>query len=152
MGCDIHPYLEIKHKGKWIYAGQPAGERNYLLFGRLSGVRGDDERYFPELYGELDQYEFTDDVLKEWTSWGNDGHSHTLITYEQMLEWIEEEGLDENITWDDLTQAEKQHGEEARYKLSRKCMYFARSWLKVMRTLIDSGVAEDARIIAWYDN
>ena len=40
MGCDIHPYLEVKFKGqRWAEIGSIDPGRDYSLFGYMAGVR-----------------------------------------------------------------------------------------------------------------
>ena len=41
MGCDIHLKVEVKSRGKWLLFNQPYVNRNYELFEKMAGVRGD---------------------------------------------------------------------------------------------------------------
>lgn len=41
MGCDIHAFLEIKVNDEWLYYGQVDFDRNYEMFGKVAGVRGE---------------------------------------------------------------------------------------------------------------
>lgn len=43
MGCDIHCFVEVeKADGGWVLMDHPLVERNYLLFGRIAGIRDKD--------------------------------------------------------------------------------------------------------------
>lgn len=47
MGCDIHAYVEYTTDGKyWRNLTANAGERNYVMFGVLAGVRVSEEQLF----------------------------------------------------------------------------------------------------------
>jgi hypothetical protein len=47
MGCDIHPYVEIKIKGVWhLYRAESKHGRSYLLFGIMAGVRAPEVKLF----------------------------------------------------------------------------------------------------------
>ena len=39
MGCDIHPVVEVKIKGRWEKYCELEVGRDYVLFGKLAGVR-----------------------------------------------------------------------------------------------------------------
>lgn len=41
MGCDIHFHVEVKINGRWEHYAAPNVWRNYTLFEKLAGVRGD---------------------------------------------------------------------------------------------------------------
>jgi hypothetical protein len=43
MGCDISLHIEIKVAGKWEHWSAPYVGRDYALFERMAGVRGDAE-------------------------------------------------------------------------------------------------------------
>lgn len=40
MGCDIHAHLEVKMEGKWEHYSDVHIRRNYALFEKMAGVRG----------------------------------------------------------------------------------------------------------------
>lgn len=106
MGCDIHPILERRWKDertgktKWVgikeygytYADvwiggkeiaknylvrDRAKERNYELFAKLAGVRGEgpDPRGMPDDISDMGR------MLMD--QWGGDGHSHSWCTAEE---------------------------------------------------------------------
>ncbi len=39
MGCNSHPYIEVKKDDKWEYFKECEESRNYLLYSFLAGVR-----------------------------------------------------------------------------------------------------------------
>jgi hypothetical protein len=41
MGCNIHAHIEVKISGQWHHYSCPPIQRNYRLFARICGVRGD---------------------------------------------------------------------------------------------------------------
>lgn len=43
MGCDIHCFVEAKVDNKWLLMDHPFVKRHYTLFGRIAGVRDEDQ-------------------------------------------------------------------------------------------------------------
>ncbi len=43
MGCDIHSHVEVKIAGQWHHYSTPPLQRDYTLFERICGVRGEPE-------------------------------------------------------------------------------------------------------------
>ena len=41
MGCDIHLHTEVKINGGWYHYSCPNVPRNYRMFEKMAGVRGD---------------------------------------------------------------------------------------------------------------
>src|SRR6266853_264838 len=92
MGCDIHPHIEVKIKGKWYHYSIPLLGRNYQLFTRICGVRGyegvipiDQPRGLPSDLSEITRIEVDYD--------GPDGHSHTWLNRQELndlIKWHEE--------------------------------------------------------------
>ncbi len=85
MGCDCHSHVEIQVNNKWVYAGQISISRNYALFGVLAGVRNEDitcvsgkEKGLPKEVSKPMSI-FSED-------YGRDGHSHSYLDYNEMLE------------------------------------------------------------------
>lgn len=94
MGCDIHLFVEVRKNGKWAMAkNAPSGPvdewdayysgRDYVLFGKLAGVRRQGIEGFSEPKGT------PPDVSKEVQiaidQWGVDGHSHNYFTLEELM-------------------------------------------------------------------
>jgi hypothetical protein len=42
MGCNIHLHIEIKIEGQWEHYGCPFMPRDYVLYGKMAGVRAED--------------------------------------------------------------------------------------------------------------
>lgn len=87
MGCDIHMILErkasIKGQDKWVGIETISSNlvnRNYDFFGALAGVRRDTDkspRGIPEDASDLSVFKSTE--------YGEDGHSHSWGTAEEVL-------------------------------------------------------------------
>lgn len=110
MGCDIHLFVEVRRKGKW----QPAGRlvknewydqkekaschnlkyvrekfydgRYYWLFGILAGVRSNAFEPIVEPRGVPD--DASKEVRYQIDGWGSDGHTHSWLTLEDILEYM----------------------------------------------------------------
>jgi len=103
MGCDIHMVLERKMGDRWIgvrdvehfqnyrydeetkswkreFIWCRARQRNYDLFAKLAGVRGDgpDAKGMPGDASEL--------AVAMSEQWGGDGHSHSYCLLQEFLE------------------------------------------------------------------
>lgn len=133
MGCDIHPYMEIKVNNKWVFIGGVIAGRNYRMFGMLSGVR-DNSIFEDGFFQKLQEIpkgvskEMLDAGLCELNDKNGDYHSFTLVAYPMMQKFVKQ------------------------MKNRRLPIYYARSWYLMMQQIIASGFAEDARVILWYDN
>lgn len=83
MGCDIHLYVEKKHKDKWVMVHEVRGEgrqRNYRRFASIAGVRGDG----PEPKGlPLD---VSESVSMHADDWDGDGHSHSWLPMAEAIQ------------------------------------------------------------------
>ena len=126
IGADIHPYMEIKINGVWTFIDPVTGDRNYELFGFLSGVRGRDEPYhaFEHRSGRNPPEDASSMLKRYWTE-DEYEHSHTVVYYDALKKFIEE------------------YPEESSY---------TKDWLKMMEFFGDEGIAQDARVLLWYDN
>ncbi len=77
MGCDIHLHVEIKVKGKWKHYNHPRIERDYRLFSKMAGVRGDEEAIsLPR--GLPSDISFTTKFDCDYD--GSNGHSHSWLS------------------------------------------------------------------------
>lgn len=93
MGCDIHAFIEVKVKDKWITYSKPQIKRWYKLFTKIAGVRraeGDNEFSiipFCELPEDLSE------AVKIEYEWGEeDYHNAGFLNKKQikeMCEWAE---------------------------------------------------------------
>lgn len=160
MGCDIHIVLEKKHKGKWIgveeykhrtgwlatksedgalswehkYIWDNARNRNYDLFARLAGVRGEgpDPKGLPEDVSDLAQ------MLSDEE--GTDGHSHSWCALPEAVEhYMASQGDPENVF---LREGDPR--KEKPYEF-----FFG---LAFWDDEIGSDKPSDFRIVFWFDN
>lgn len=83
MGCDIHSYIEYKKNGQWKSESCYIG-RDYALFGLLAGVRGVSIKPIAEERGLPP--DVTKRVQQQSNAWDGDGHSHSYVTLEELLE------------------------------------------------------------------
>ena len=90
MGCDIHIHAEVKINGKWEHYDQPDCDRDYQLFERMAGVRGDVKnaiskpRGLPKNATRLTKFDAK--------NWDGDGHSHSWLSAKEisaLAEWEE---------------------------------------------------------------
>lgn len=112
MGCDIHMYVEKKHKGKWInidywklddyYENKPGdykfeivemyGDRNYRLFAVLADVRNySNNKPISEPKGFPDDASWI--VKEEYERWIGDGHSHSYLTLSELKKHAKENNV-----------------------------------------------------------
>lgn len=87
MATDIWIHVEYKSRktGKWTYAYEADGDRNYKLFGILAGTRGDcrplyDPRGLPS--------DISDKAKKEYEDWGADAHTPSWLTTQELKECL----------------------------------------------------------------
>ena len=138
MGCDIHAYFEIKVNGKWLLYDQPNIERNYQLFSKMAGVRGDEDplsvpKGFPTDASEV--------VTLEYNWWGTDGHTHSWFNADEIskiIKYHESIVPKENLfrvsfeQWFYLYGNEWEHFRESRSEYPEEI--------------------EDIRLVFWFDN
>lgn len=103
MGCDIHIYREKMINGCWISADtwkpskydkdefihdEVGGGRNYALFYCLARVRqnGCGNKFSFEPRGM--PLAFSDEVLRVYERWGEDGHSHSFLYLHELEELL----------------------------------------------------------------
>lgn len=159
MGCDIHPFLEAKFGGKWMCLGSLISHRNYGLFGKLSGVRREEEKQFFDLVSKLPSG-VSKEIRDEFDDWGSDAHSLTVCSHEDLQRFC---------SMHRPTLSKKEFEEMSKARSNKKLLDkildademkwqkwwgsagYCVEWLEMMGKLIEAG-AEDARVILWYDN
>lgn len=89
MGCDIHLFVECKQKNIWktntkilVYDW-----RNYVLFALLANVRNGDHNFKPISNPRGLPKDVTQKVQAQAVSWGADGHSHSFLTLQEILNY-----------------------------------------------------------------
>ena len=158
MGCDIHSFAEVRKKGVWRTVGgvfptdffNPDNEkvkgfsrcpftvRSYAMFSWLAGVRHARQRpVFSQPRGlPLD---VSWELREENESWGPDGHSHSWLALDELLEV----DYKKTITFTD-------YNEEKSMTLKEYLgqAYFDR--LNILEPLADD--PHDIRLVFWFDN
>ena len=82
MGADIHPFLEVKVCGKWRFIPLSLqSDRDYELFGMLSGVRGEGPP-FARVLKDLEK-DASEEVRQAWDG-GEWGHTPTIVSCEDI--------------------------------------------------------------------
>ena len=134
MGCDIHVHTEVKINGVWHHYSIPRVRRNYMLFGKMAGVRNRTVDPISLPKGLPEDATF----LTEFDSnrYGSDGHSHSWLSSEevnQLSEWwlrIFTENLSEDFGW-----------------------FFGNSWAGFIKYREEyRPEIEDFRFVFWFDN
>lgn len=90
MGCDIHLHTEVKLNGRWEHYSTPLIKRDYELFAKMAGVRGE-ETPISKAKGLPDDMNY----LTNFDAIRCDGyaHSHSWLNAEEiaaLIYWIEE--------------------------------------------------------------
>lgn len=87
MGCDVHAVFEVKVDDKWEYYSSPRIQRNYNLFEKMAGVRGDVANAISPPRGLPDDISVITKI--EANHYGVDGHSHSWLSREEFKELYE---------------------------------------------------------------
>ena len=93
MGCDIHAHAEIKINGRWEHYDQPEFDRDYALFEKMAGVRGNIANAIASPRGLPD--DATSSTRFDSDNWDSDGHSHSWLSSKEiheLAEWEEKRG------------------------------------------------------------
>ena len=89
MGCDIHMCIEVRSFEKWsaaILSEATYDVRNYILFSWLAGVRNYHEKEIVPLAAPHGlPPDLSAAVRDEFEDLGNEGHSHSWLTAEEVL-------------------------------------------------------------------
>ena len=99
MGCDIHLHQEVKINGKWEHYGIADVTRNYQLFAKMAGVRGDEApiaepRGYPVDVTNVTQFDAA--------RWASDSHTPSWLDAEEitkLFEWMKEPGETRPREW-----------------------------------------------------
>lgn len=82
MGCDIHAHIEIKVNGEWKHYHAPDFERDYAMFDRMAGVRGDGENMIVAPKGLPDDLSVITQICRE--DWGADAHTESWFNVREL--------------------------------------------------------------------
>lgn len=137
MGCDIHLHTEVKINGKWEHYSVPDVPRNYKLFEKMAGVRGDIREAIAEPRGMPN--DATVVTRFDCKHEEPDGHSHSWLNADEigsLARWIREQKFGENVTDADFFG-----------------WIFGMSWYGWLEFKEDRppGI-EDIRFVFWFDN
>lgn len=102
MGCDIHMHVEVRLRASdatWHHWSAPTVRRNYALFAKMAGVRGDEDPIAQPRGLPRDA-----SVVTAWASelYGEDGHTHSYLTnveIEELRVWWQREHSRDYGTW-----------------------------------------------------
>lgn len=138
MGCDVHIHAEVKIKGKWHHYDQPDCHRDYALFERMAGVRGDVKEAIAPPRGLPDDATEMTRFCCDYE--GGDGHSHS---------WLSAVEIDELEQWDSAREIQPRSviGPEWDRFLFGNCYSDFNRSPEENRAGI-----EDVRFIFWFDN
>lgn len=134
MGCDIHVHAEIKIDEIWHHYSSPDVERNYELFEKMAGVRGDLENAIIKPRGVPRDITFL--TLLDFERWDYDMHSASWFGVEEIKE-LEE--------WFEST----------RYEIPQRWLehhfgyLFGNAWRPKKYPTFE---IEDVRFVFWFDN
>lgn len=82
MGSDVHAFLEVKVEGQWHHFGEIGISRNYEIFERMAGVRGEESKALVPPRG------FPKDASRvtrlHHAQWGSAGHTHSWLDVREM--------------------------------------------------------------------
>ena len=91
MGCDIHALIEARETSgrfaRWVCSGEPSLDRNYFIFGVLSGDCGrrrGDAKPIQSGRGLPDKWDMSEAARALLTGDNPDLHSHGYVTLAEM--------------------------------------------------------------------
>lgn len=128
MGCDIHPHIEVKVKGKWLHYSCPLIDRWYALFEKIAGVRGDVRNALAPPRGLPSDISEVTRIC--WTDEG--GHTPT---------WLSSNEIEELCRWTDF------FGEWRGQWQHKHLGYLCGNGFTYRPDGID-----DVRLVCWFDN
>ena len=148
MGCDIHLHIEVKIDGIWHHYGAPSIDRNYRLFEKIAGVRGDITNAISPPKGfPVDATTLTNIVYQNEEC---DAHSVSWLGVEEIMkleDWLKSIPRKES---DSYAKYDLEHG------ILR--MYLGGSSFTGWKRYPEDGsplspaMVEDVRFIFWFDN
>lgn len=93
MGCDIHMFVEAQNsRGKWVLVDHPDVNRNYDLFEKMAGVRGDTFNAIAQPRGLPENV--SDGTKMHYDYEGEDAHTESYLNLpeiKQLEKWIEKQ-------------------------------------------------------------
>lgn len=168
MGCDIHLFVERKVDGKWIsadkwtpYPYREEGDvkqfwvayddrfyrdRNYDLFGMLANVRNGvwGDGFNPIAAPKGLPCDVSPEVKREYSDWGEDGHSHSWLTLAELKAYDWEGQKTIHRGWVDAEQFQvfEAAGKPKSYSASVSGMSVRHISNDLMREVIQAGISQ----------
>ena len=87
MGADCHCHIEVKIDNKWEHYSVPNIQRNYTIFEKMAGVRGDVANAISPPRGLPKDISLITKIDAD--NWGEDTHSHSWLSSEEFKELYE---------------------------------------------------------------
>ena len=85
MGCDIHAFVEFKSGDEWNFYTEIDISRNYDLFEKIAGVRGNiDNALFPTGCLPGLPLDVSRTTYLHSINWGDDGHTHSCLYFDKL--------------------------------------------------------------------
>lgn len=160
MGCDIHCYIEYREKdsGRWRdFGGRINPGRNYAVFERMAGVRGDTAMFEPRGLPENISHASQNDSRLYIT---NDGAGDDECSKENADRWIKsgcsklvDEKWVTNPDWHShswLTAQELESAVDAAQDKYGQSAQEYRAIIAAMRCFEELGYV--SRVVFWFDN
>ena len=135
MGSDIHLHIEMKVDGKWEHYGCPKVDRDYRLFEKMAGVRGNIENAIHEPKGLPKDIS----ILTELDYNGYESYWHSAS-------WLDIKEVKELRQWLD-SRGGYMNGYDLEHNIL-KTYLFSNS----LTCLDEFDSIEDMRLVFWFDN
>lgn len=87
MGADCHCHIEVKIDNKWEHYSVPNIQRNYTIFEKMAGVRGDVANAISPPRGLPKDISLITKIDAD--NYGVGGHSHSWLSSEEFKELYE---------------------------------------------------------------
>lgn len=84
MGCDVHAVFEVKVDDKWEHYSIPNIHRNYVLFEKMAGVRGDVSKAIVPPRGLPNDISIVTKIAANY--WNGDAHNHSWLSSTEFKE------------------------------------------------------------------
>lgn len=86
MGCDIHAHWEVLVDNEWVHYSKVDIDRDYSLFEKMAGVRGDVNEAIALPRGLPN--DVTKSTALDVKYWNGDAHSESWLSSKEMVELI----------------------------------------------------------------
>ena len=138
MGCDIHVHTEVKINGQMEHYGSPDVNRNYWLFEKMAGVRGEEKNAICPPKGLPSKMS----VITQLAATVEQGDAHTHS-------WFGRPEIIQLYTWWEK-EYRKQYPQGHPIPEYQFGFLFGNGWDE--NPLYEEGIIEDVRWIFWFDN